>query len=298
MHPDLIINRIAAKQHGIVSYAQLLGAGLSRTQVAWRIRTGLLTRVHHGVFRVGPVAAPLSAEMAAALATGPRATISHGSALVVWGLMPAHPESVHVTAPVGLKGRAGVTFHRGTLLESEREHRHGIPVTGVARSLLDFAATAEPRLVEQAVAEALARRLASERRLDAIIERHAGARGARTLRELIAGGPALVRSEAEAQFLALVRGTELPRPEVNVPVSGYEIDFLWRKAGIAVEVDGHRYHRFRFEQDRKRDAVLRTQGISVIRVTWQQLEREPVAVMVRLALLVGREASGSCGEAS
>jgi very-short-patch-repair endonuclease len=133
----------------------------------------------------------------------------------------------------------------------------------------------------------------TQRRLLALLARYPRRTGAPKLRELLGGSrqPALVRSEAEERFLTLVRRATLPVPEVNVPLHGYEIDFLWRDHELAVEVDGFTFHRDRaaFEADRRRDADLAARGIQVIRITWRQIADEPEAILVRLAqALAGR----------
>jgi len=123
-------------------------------------------------------------------------------------------------------------------------------------------------------------------------ERFRGRRGVTRLRRLIEGAdhPMLTRSEAEERFLALVRAGELPPPEVNVLVDGYEVDFLWRDKGLVVEVDGFQFHSSRraFERDRRRDADLQTAGFSVLRLTWRQVVDEPYATIARTARALSR----------
>lgn len=101
---------------------------------------------------------------------------------------------------------------------------------------------------------------------------------------------ALTRSEAESRFLSLVRRGKLPRPEVNVRLKAFEVDFLWRRERVVVEIDGFAYHSSRgaFEQDRQRDAVLAASGLLVVRITWRQLSTEPEAVLVLLAQALAR----------
>jgi hypothetical protein len=125
-----------------------------------------------------------------------------------------------------------------------------------------------------------------------LIERHRGRRGiwwlARLIRDL--GGPALTRSEAEIRFLELVRSSGLPLPLVNVVVNRYEVDFLWRSARIAVEVDGFAFHslRRRFESDHRRDTRLAAAGIQVIRITWRQIVDAPTRTMLDLGRAIDR----------
>ena len=134
-------------------------------------------------------------------------------------------------------------MHRVRALEpAEVTTCRGIPITSPQRTLLDLAAVVGPRELEQAVAEAQRRGLADSRRLLALGARYPTRRGARALRLLATGDerPALTRSQAEERFLALIRAAELPSPEVNIPLHGFEVDFLWREHALVVEIDGYR----------------------------------------------------------
>jgi very-short-patch-repair endonuclease len=107
-------------------------------------------------------------------------------------------------------------------------------------------------------------------------------------------GPAFTRSEAEQRFLTLIRKAQLPLPEANVRVGNYEVDFLWRRQALVVEVDGYAFHssRRRFENDRRRDALLTAGGLNVLRVTWRQVVHEPEAISARVAQALGRQGIG------
>ena len=117
------------------------------------------------------------------------------------------------------------------------------------------------------------------------LDRAPGRSGTATLRALLNDEPTLTRSEAERRLRRLIRDAGLPPPESNVRLLGFEVDFVWRAARLVVEVDGHAFHAHRaaFERDRERDQALVAAGFRVIRVTWRQLEREPLAVMARIA---------------
>lgn len=168
----------------------------------------------------------------------------------------------------------------------ERNEVKGIPVTAPGRTLLDLATVAGSRVVERALARAERERLVDRAQLQEILARYRGRPGAPLLRSLVmaSGGPALTRSEAEALFLALVRKAGLPTPEVNVRFEGYELDFFWRAAGIAVEVDGYRYHSSHpsFQGDRRRTTHLAALGIQVIPLAWSQIVDEEMATAVLL----------------
>lgn len=171
---------------------------------------------------------------------------------------------------------------------------HGLPITSPARTLLDLASSVRVDQLERALAQAERRRVATRTAVMAMLTRHPGERGSRTLRELLVGphGPALTRSEAEARFLRLVRKGAVPGPHTNVIVEGLEVDFLWQEERLIVEIDGFAFHagRIAFERDRRRDGILAAAGFRVIRFTWRQLTEEPEAVLVRVAqaLAIGR----------
>jgi len=173
-----------------------------------------------------------------------------------------------------------------TLAFADRAAHRGIPVTSPGRTLLDFAGEATRRELERAVEEAQVQRLASPAALRGLLERNRGHRGAGALAAAIRAEPALTRSEAERLMLDLVRDAGLPRPASNARVGRYEVDLLWRKQRLAVEVDGFAFHGTReaFERDRRRDAELQTRGYRVLRVTYRQLTAEREALVARLAV--------------
>jgi very-short-patch-repair endonuclease len=116
------------------------------------------------------------------------------------------------------------------------------------------------------------------------------------MRALLAaeGEPAITRSEAERLMRRLIRQAQLPQPKSNVKVAGYEVDFLWPKQRVIVEVDGYRFHSHRsaFERDHRKDLALQEAGYLVIRITWRQLEDEPLAVIAHVARALDRRARG------
>lgn len=297
---DWAIARLATRQHGVVSRTQLLIAGVTRHQVEWRLASGRLHAVHRGVYRVGHRApGPRARAMAAVLACGPGAVISHRSAARMWELLAAdEQDEIEVTvcrsrAP----NRSGIRTRRTTTLDDrDISLLDRIPITTPARTLLDLAAALPPYLLERIVAEARVRRLADRRSTADQLQRNPGRPGTRALRTLLElpGGPAFTRSEAERRMLALVRAADLPPPLVNSRIGRYEVDFLWRAQRIAVEVDGYAYHSNRraFERDRAKDAALAAAGHTVLRVTWRQIADTPEAVIARLAAaLVARSSS-------
>ena len=286
---DRAIARLAARQHGVVTWDQLLRVGVSRGAIAHRLANGRLHRVHRGVYLVGhSVAPPLAAEAAAVLACPEGAVLSHQSAAKLWGLCAVAGEQIHVTVVGHHRRHPSIRLHRTTCLESrDVVKRDGLPLTSPARTLLDLAEAVPGRELERALAEAVRARLVRPAQLTSLLARSPGRHGARVLRDQLDSreGPALTRSEAEERLLSLARAARLPRPELNVRVTGHEVDFLWREVGLVVEVDGFAFHSSReaFERDRLRDAELQAHGFTVMRVTWRQLVDTPEALVARLA---------------
>lgn len=278
---DRGVARLAARQHGVVTRGQLLDAGLGRHAIAHRLERGRLHAVHRGVYAVGHRAVSARGlRLAAVLAYGRGAALSHRSAAEVWGLLDERAGApVHVSSPAQRRPLRGVIVHRATALEAVR--RDGILVTPPARTIVDLAATAASGDLERAVEEARVRRLVSA---DDLLCRARGRRGAAALRALLADEPSLTRSEAERRLLRLVAAAGLPRPQTNVRVAGCEVDALWPEARLVVEVDGFAFHASRaaFERDRDRDARLQARGFRVMRVTWRQLTARPEVLTARL----------------
>jgi hypothetical protein len=299
--------QLARRQHGVVALSQARQLGLSPSGVRSRVSTGRLHRVHRGVYAVGHV--PLSATarwMAAVLACGRGAVLSHRSAAALWGLRPSSRSAIDVTAP-GRAGRGldGIEAHRaGSLRRAEIASVRGIPCTTVARTLLDLAEVVDRRALERAVNEAEVLRLFDLGALEDVLIRAVGRRGAPILRAVLAGYDAeyaLTRNELERRFLALCDSAGVLRPSVNAWVAldggSIEVDFLWRNYKLIVETDGRQAHGTRraFEHDRRRDQRLLCAGWRVVRFTWRQVTHEPrqVAHTLRVLLNPPGTAAGS-----
>jgi very-short-patch-repair endonuclease len=269
---------VAASQDGVIGTAQLLAAGLTEDAIAHGVATGLLTRVHRGAYRFGPVVGEFWEEWAACLACGPRAVLSHATAPAIYGVR-ARPAVVHVTRPSASGRHRGVLIHRGDVPDVRIVR--GLPVTSPQRTIQDLAASLGlrelARLVEDMEVQGLIGELA--------VAPHRP--GAPKLRALLRGReePRLTRSEAERRLLGLVRRARLPAPQANVRLGRYEVDLLWAAERLVVEVDGFTYHgpRPAFERDRRRDAELQVRGYRVLRITWRQLVGEPEAVVALIA---------------
>jgi very-short-patch-repair endonuclease len=234
--------------------------------------------------------------MAAVLAYGDGAVLSHRSAAALHGIRPTSRRDVDITLPSrSARPRPGIDVHRSTTLTNADVTKvDGIPCTSVARTLLDLADVVDERGVEKAIDEAEVLRVFDLREVEEVLERAGGRRGASVVRRLLAdyGGPTLTREELEERFLALCRKASLPSPSVNEWITlddgiAYKADFLWRAERVIVETDGWGSHGTRraFENDRKRDRRLRLAGWDVIRFTWRDVERESDEVTAYLRRL-------------
>ena len=294
---DLAIAALAAAQHGVVSRSQLLALGLGRHRIEHRLAARRLQQVHRGVYAFGHRVLTVEGRwMAAVMAGGNGAVLSHASAATAWQLRPLGSGAIHVTVPGdgGRRRRAGLRVHRSSTIEVGDSTTHlAIPITVPARTLTDLAATLRGRPLEQAVDRAEQLRLVDFADLARRLTAHPTRPGSPSLRAVLSrytAGSTVTRSEMEERFLALCDDHGLPRPEANTRIEGEEVDFAWRDARLIVEVDGYAYHRSpsAFESDRERDVMLVLAGWQVFRFTWTQISRRPgwvaSAVARRLAL--------------
>jgi predicted transcriptional regulator of viral defense system len=287
MARDGRIARIAEAQHGLVTLGQLVDIGVSAGAARKWVERGRLNLVYPGVYAVGH--ALLNREgplMAAVLACGPGAVISHVSAAELWGLIGSGSVDIDVTAP-NRRGRtpADINAHRdGALHGTDRTHLRGIPCTTVARTLLDLAAVLSPWELRKAVAEAEVLGLLNIREVRALIRRCRGRRGVARLRlcvDELDPSTKRTRSELERIFLTLCKRAGLPRPEVNVPLEAAGLrlrpDFLWRDVRLIIETDSRKFHgtASAFELDRQREQRFFAAGWQVVRCTWRQVEHNP-----------------------
>jgi len=278
----------------VVARWQLLEAGVTARQIVRRLQNGRLHEIHRGVYLVGHTIAPRYApEMAALLACGPGATLSHTTAAALWNLIPhPAPGDVCVTIPPTRSAtRPRIEVHRARLDRHDVRHRHNLALTSPPRTILDMAATLDLGELEHLIAEAQYRRLATERELNDQLTRNPRKRGAARLRRIfgLPGGLRRTRSPAERGMLRLLRAAEITGYEANVRIHGYEVDFLWRDRGLVVEVDGYDAHsgRIAFERDRLKVAQLNAHGITVMPITGRQIRDDPRGVLARLLGALG-----------
>jgi very-short-patch-repair endonuclease len=273
----------------------MIALGLGEEAIDGRIQRGSLHRLHPGTYAVGHHA--LSREsywMAAVLASGPGAVLSHHSAAALWGIR-SYSGRVEVTIPRKSRSTGLIRRHFSVLPVDEVTVHDGIPVTTVPRTLFDLAATETPQAIESALRESEYLRLYDKLSLPRLLERYPGRHGSATIRTCLAHRretPGRIRPGLEERFLAFVDRHHLSRPRFNTLVEAgpktYEVDCLWRDAKAIVELDGWEGHgtRTAFREDRARDRRLRVAGYSVTRLAWAQLDDEPEEVAADLRVLL------------
>jgi very-short-patch-repair endonuclease len=292
------LSALARRQYGVVTREQLRCLGVGDTGIRERVRTRRLHRLHRGVYALGHDALKREAHwLAAVLACGPGAVLSHASAAAHWGIRQSAAANVDVTVPArsGRTRRKGIRIHRSARLSEEETIVHeDIPTTTVARTLLDLADTLPTQALKRTIAEAEYLRLLDMTSLIAVVEANPGRRGKRVL-EMAQAEPEWTRSELEQRFLEMVSRRGLPRPVVNTIIEGYEVDFLWPDDKVIVEVDGRGAHGTRdaFERDRLRDRRLLRAGYRTVRVTDLGLRYDEDAIAADLEALVSRSRCSS-----
>jgi very-short-patch-repair endonuclease len=278
----------------VVTIEQLLALGFSRKAIKHRAAKGRLHRVHRGVYAVGrPDLTRLGRWMAAVLACGPDAALSHESAAALWGLVRDRAVAVEVSVPARVDRQPGdVVVHRRRELETTCTH--GIPVTTPIGTIVDLAPRLPRGRLEAVINEADVRGLAKPDALRAAAAAMGRRPGAADVRRLLDRRTfRLTRSGLERRFLPIARDAGLPRPLTRQVVNGFEVDFYWPHLGLIVESDGLRYHRTHAQQanDRIRDQIHTAAGLTVLRFTDEQIEYEPEYVRATLAAVAGRLAA-------
>lgn len=289
----------AERQHGVVSRHQLRKLGLTDDMIDDAAGVGRLYRIFRGAYAVGHRNVGRSGWMLAAVfACGDRAVVSHGSAAELLGLWDAKPTLVHVIGP-NQAGRKidGIRLHRVSLPGSGEVTRvDGIPCTNAARTLVDLAGSVGTRSLRRLVEQAAVLQRLDIAGVDRALAR-SRRRGAPQLRAILDDwrsleGSSVLRSVFEARLLAALLAAGLPHPQCNVTLRidgrSLEVDLLWREQRVVVEADGKRTHATSaaFQRDRWRDQILASAGYRTARVTWSQLEDEPVAVVNRIARML------------
>lgn len=281
---DKLIAALARRQRGYATRQQLLNLGLGAEAIRYRVRSGSLILVYTGVYAVGHLPTlPQDRAFGALLACGPKAVLSHGSAATLYGIYRLWDMPFEVTTPAK-RGRRGVRVHRAALTRHDIRIRDGIRITSPARTLLDMA----PRLTRKQLWRAFNRLRLSHgltpQQLEEVLDRFPRHPGARRLRPLVGARRGATRSGLEDKFVRFCERYGLPEPRLNVRIGGREVDALFERERLIVEVDGYDVHsgRVSFEDDRDRDANMLALGLPTIRVTEERIDNAPVREAERL----------------
>jgi predicted transcriptional regulator of viral defense system len=290
---------VAERQHGVVTVAQLVALGLSPSAVRARVRSGRLRRLHRGVYAVtGVPPGPHLHYMAAVLACGPGAVLSHQSAAALWGIRGSAASVVDVTAPTrGGRGRKGIRVHRGDrLVDAEVTIVDGVPCTTVARTVVDLAGVLAPGALEYAIHRAQSTRRLRRNEIVDVLARSPNRRGTAAVRRVLglaASGEDQVRSGTERRMLRICARAGLPMPRVNTWIaldagSGVEVDFTWPEQMLAVEVDSRTYHGTdrALGNDPRRDRRLTLAGWRVARFSYRDVTERADTVAAELRQLL------------
>jgi very-short-patch-repair endonuclease len=287
------VNAIASPRHGVITLDELLDAGIAPSTTRDWVASGRIHRLHRGVFAIVPPAL-LSREgrwLAAVLACGPGAVLSHGAAAQLLGILTRRDRpGIHVSLLDRRRIRpTGIIVHRPRHLERcDLTARRRIPVTSATRTIFDQASLIGRSALRAQFEQAEYLELLDRPRLNELLTGATGRRGLGQLRELAGFTPmplSRVRSGLERIVLSLCRAHSLPMPAVNVPLLGYEVDFLWEAARLVVEADGGHHVGDRRERDNERDLALQRAGYLVRRYTEQALSDGDAVASELLALL-------------
>jgi very-short-patch-repair endonuclease len=268
----------------VLTRRDLDGLGFSKMGIDHRVSTGRLHLISPGVYAVGrPELTPRGRWMAAVLACGDDAVLTHRSAAELWGI--GYEESGRIDVSIRRRSkitRRGILVRaRPTLPERTVVRRFGIPVTNPVQTLIDLATELKPMRLERAVNQADVHDLVDPETLRTALDGHSGVPGVKALRTMLDRHTfRLSDSDLEILFRPLARAAVLPSPFSKHRVLGFEVDFWFPDQGLIVETDGLRYHRTPAQQARmaKRDQTHTSHGYRVLRFTHWQIAYAPTEV--------------------
>ena len=291
--PGPTLTELAERQYGVVSIRQLeTTLGYSPDRVKHAVAAGHLHRLHRGVYAVGHRLLSTHGRcLAAVLACGPHALLSHRSAAWLWGISRYGPAPLAVTGPQPRKPRGPIHLHRSAILtDADRALVERIPVTALPRTLLDCAAESRFSHLQRMLERSEELKLFDLAPVEDLLGRSGRHAGKGRLRQAIAlyQPVPFTRSEFERLFFEAVLGAGLPRPATNFVEAGFELDVYWPEHRFAVELDTYATHggHGSFERDRLRQEDLMLAGIGMTRVTDVRFHREPEAVLKRVSTLL------------
>jgi very-short-patch-repair endonuclease len=285
---------IAGRAHGVVTREELMDAGLTRRQIAHRLRTGALLIEFPGVYRAGHRAPSTEARyMAAVKACGKGAVLSGLAAAHLFGLLKGAAPPPEVTAPTERRVKGIKTHRRRKMNPRDTTTSRRIPITTVPRTLVDLSSLLSLDDLARAVHEAAIRHRTTPVLVEQALARTPRVRGAANLRRVLRGDAHVTLSALERRFLELLREQDLPLPQTNKEAGAHYVDCRWPDHKLTVELDSYRYHHTRhaWEQDRRRDRDARARGDAIRRYTWTDVFEDPEPMLAELRELLGQDHS-------
>ena len=281
--------RIAGRQHGVVTRAQLVDAGLTPGEIKLRIASGALLREHRGVYRVGHRAPSVEARyLAAVFACGEGAVLSGRAAAHLFALLKGVAPRPEVTARNKHLIEGVVTHRARGAYDRDTTRWRGIPVTTVATTLVDLAGAMKLDDLARVCHEAGVLHGTTPAHVESVLARHPSAPGASKLRRILRGEVQVTLSALERRFLMLLRREGLALPQTNRPAGGRRVDCRWPELRITVELDSYQYHssRHAWEQDRRREREARARGDEFRRYTYGDVFEDPGLMLTELRALL------------
>lgn len=292
---ERVIARLARRSHGVVTRRALLAAGVSKAEIEHRLGTGSLLREYKGIYRVGHRAPNVEARyLAAVLACGDSAVLIGPAAGRLYELTRGLFPEPHVAARTERRIRGIRTRRVRELDQRDVTTCRGIPITTVARTLVDMAGQLAASELARAVHEAGVRYHTSARQIREALGRKPNAPGARKLRWVVDGDEPVLLSRLESRFRRLLRESGLPLPATNRKQGSGYVDCRWENPPLTVELDSYRFHNSRhaWEQDRRREREARARG-DYRRYTYGDVYEEPGPMLVELEQLLQRRTSAT-----
>jgi very-short-patch-repair endonuclease len=289
---EVEIAKLAAVHHSVVNEEQLEALGLSAQAARRRANSGRLHQLYPGVYAVGHPKVPWrGALIAAVYACGDEAVVSHRTGAALWALTRRAGGKIHVTVPRDGHRTDAIKPHRVRRLdERDRTEIDHIPVTSLPRTLLDFAEVAPKHELHKALEQAELQGALNLIEINDLLKRSRGRHGLKPLKAALTSysTEAVTRSDLEELFLQRCKEYDVQTPQTNALISHIEVDALWPKQRLVVELDSRAFHQTTeaFERDRERDAFLQLNGYRVIRITWLMLTQNPGPTMARVRALL------------
>jgi hypothetical protein len=308
---DQALAELAHRQHAVFGLEQVRELGMTARALQKRVAASRLHRIHHAVYSLVPreLLSWKGRYMAAVLACGAGAALSHRSAARLHGLRNYGYVRIEVTVPKrSASSHSGVAVHRSTTLtEADVTVVENIPVTTVARTLFDLGELLTPRELERAFDQAEIMHLLDLNEINDQLARNPTRPAAKAVRHVLNThyiGSTPTENDFEDAFLVLTRSLGLPDPtpqfynDLGDGEPPIRADFAWPDLKIVVEADGRRTHGTQqaFESDRRRDQRLIAAGWTVIRTTWKQLMQRPHELRPVLLTLLGRASPNGQGK--